>query len=79
MGNQSYQNQGFVPRDGQRKFYSREEEVNGNQNSHVTPTFSIIPTPTFSIILKPKTSDLLNSNDYQKFHPFIKTLLKETR
>ena len=52
-------------------FIPGEEEVNWNQNTHVTPTSSISP--------KPKTPDLLNLNDYQKVHPFAKTLFKETR
>ena len=52
-------------------FISGEEEVNWNQNSHVTSASRISP--------KPKTSDLLNFSDYQKVHPFVKTLFKETR
>ena len=52
-------------------FIPGEEEVNWNQNSHVTPTSTISP--------KPKTPDLLNLSDYQKVHPFVKTLFKETR
>ena len=36
-------------------------------------------TPTFSISTKPKTPDLLNLSNYQKVHPFVKTLFKETR
>ena len=52
-------------------FIPGEEEVNWNQNSHVTPKSSISP--------KPKTPDLLNLSEYQKVHPFVKTLFKETR
>ena len=52
-------------------FISGEEEVNWNQNPHVTPTPSIS--------LKLKTPDLLNLSDYKKVHPFVKTLVKETR
>ena len=59
-----------MSRDGQN-FIPGEEEINWNQNSHVTPTSSISP--------KPKTPVLLNLSDYQKVHSFIKTLLKETR
>ena len=70
-GHQSYQNQGLVPTDGQRKFYFRGEEINWNQNSHVTPASSISP--------KPKTTDLLNLSDYRKVKPFVRTLFKETR
>ena len=32
-----------------------------------------------NISLKSESSDLLNLNDYQKVHPFVKTLFKETR
>ena len=56
---------------GQRKFYSRGGRGNWNQNPYVTPT-SIIS-------LKPKTPDLLSLSDYQKLHPFKKTLFKEIR
>ena len=52
-------------------FISGKEEVNWNQNPHVTPTPSIS--------LKPKTPDLLNLSNYKKVHPFVKTLVKETR
>ena len=52
-------------------FNPGEEEVNWNQNPHVTPISSIS--------LKPKTPDLLNLSDYQKGHPFVKTLFQETR
>ena len=52
-------------------FIPGEEEVNWNQNSHVTPTSSISP--------KPKKPGLLNLSDYQKVPPFVKTLFKETR
>ena len=52
-------------------FILGEEEVNWNQNPHVTPTSSIS--------LKLKTPDLLNLSDYKKVHPFVKTLFKETR
>ena len=52
-------------------FISGEEEVNWNQNPHVTPTSSIS--------LKPRTPDLLNLSDYQKVYPFVKTFFKETR
>ena len=52
-------------------FIPRKEEVNWNQNSYVTPTFSISP--------KAKTPDLLNLSDYQKVYPFVQTLFKETR
>ena len=55
-------NENFVP---------GEEEVNWNQNQHVTPTSSIS--------LKPKPSGLLNLSHYQKVHPFVKRLVKETR
>ena len=55
-------NESFVP---------GEEEVNWNQNQHVTPTSSIS--------LKPKPSSLLNLSHYQKVHPFVKRLVKETR
>ena len=36
-------------------------------------------TPISSINLKLKAPDLLNLNDYQKVHPFVKTLFKETK
>ena len=52
-------------------FIPGEKEVNWNQNSHVTPKSWISP--------KPKTRDLLNLSDYQKVHPFVKTIFKETR
>ena len=52
-------------------FIPGEEEINWNQNPHVTPISSIS--------LKPKTSDLLNLSNYQKVHPFVKTLFQETR
>ena len=40
---------------------------------------SELPCDTSSISTKPKTSDLLNLSNYQKVHPFVKTLFKETR
>ena len=70
-GHQSYQNQGFVTGDGQRNFYSRGGRGKLELEHPLTPTSSISP--------KPKTPDLLNLNDYQKVHPFAKTLFKETR
>ena len=52
-------------------FAPEEEGVNWNQKPHVAPISSIS--------LKPKTPDLLNLNDYQKVHLFVKTFFKETR
>ena len=45
QGHQPHQKEEFVPRDGQRKFYSREEEVNWNHNLHLTPASSISLKP----------------------------------
>ena len=70
-GYQSYQNQGFVPRDGQRKFHSRGGRGKLKPGLPWTPTSSISP--------RPKTLDLLNLSDHQKPHPFVKTLFKENR
>ena len=71
-GHESYQNKGFLPRDGQRKFYSRGGR--GKLESHP-------PCDTYiqHMSQKTKTPDLLNLNNCQKVHPFVKTLFKEIR
>ena len=52
-------------------FIPGEEEINWNQNPHVTPISNIR--------LKPKSPDLSNLSDYKNVHPFLKTLSKKTR
>ena len=71
-GHQSYQNQGFVPRDGLRKFYSWGGR--GKSESELPCDTYIQHKPKKH--QKPKTPDLLNLSDYKKVYPFLKTLFK---
>ena len=68
----SYQNQGFVPRDGLRKFYSRGGRGNLELQSpceasiqHKSETKNTRP---FKLLF-----------NYQKVQPFVKTLSRKTR